>query len=66
MKYKTKPVENKISEKVGFLGEDNVVSKFDQWKKDKLVTSGIRDITTNPIDTVRVIRENYEQLCQCI
>jgi hypothetical protein len=48
------------------LGEDNVVSKFDQWKKDKLVTSGIRDITTNPIDTVRVIRENYEQLCQCI
>jgi hypothetical protein len=30
MKYKTKPVENKISEKVGFLGEDNVVSKFDQ------------------------------------
>ena len=29
MKYKPKPVENKISEKV-FLGEDNVVSKFDQ------------------------------------
>lgn len=53
--------------KVVFWGEDNVVSKFDQWKKDtNYIRNKGRDITTNPVNTVRVIRENYEQLCQCI
>lgn len=34
MKYK-QPVEKKSMKlKVVFWGEDNVVSKFDQWKKD--------------------------------